>query len=685
VKGSNAGRALLFAGAVAVVVLPVAGVVGHQPARAFATLPLVLVYYLIGAVAFLQRPDQRAAVRLLGASVATGVPFAVGYAWSAYVDLNGMPAWSGVAIVVLAALTWGAAASMLTVFSVFPDGHYHRQWEQSVVWAAWAAVPVLVAAQVVGSAQLVLNTPYVWLDGDLTGANPYAVPGLAVVGRVASGVTAASQLVVVLGVVVLVRRYRRSGPETRRQIAWPLYALALSVVALAMLGSASSRINTMQVWQGYLLYYPVLLLLPAGLLIGMLRYRLLDIRLVVRRSIVYGVLWLLITLAYVSIAAVLGVLAGRRVPLELAILLTILTTVVAAPARRRLERLADRVAYGQRLTGYELLSDLGARLESSLIPSEVAGTLARGVQEGLGARWVRVVFAGQNASTPVAVAGSVPSGDPALVVPLMRGDDVLGAIECGPKADGIYLSGDGDLLRTLGRQAALALANARLSAELSARLVELAASRARLVQAEDAGRRRLERDLHDGVQQELVALLARLGMARNQLRRDSRLGQESLMQAQADARRTLERLQEVARGIHPPVLTDRGLLEAVEELLTRLPLPAKVSSESLGHGVRLDPSVEGAAYFVVSEALANVLKHARAQRAMVCLQLRVEGLVVEVSDDGCGFEAAHTTQRGLRGLADRVEALGGRLQVASTAGQGTTVRAVLPGQERIHA
>ena len=685
VTARRVGWTLMLSGAAAVLAIPVAGLVGSHPGRAFATAPLALVYYGTGAVAFRQRPDERTALRLLAFGASFAATFAIGYSYSAWMVVAGTPSWSTAVAVLLEAANWAVAATTLALFAVFPDGVYHRRYERWATRGAWLLLPVLLVVQLVASTRLDLNTPYVWSSSNLTGDNPLGVHGLGGLGAVAGALLSGSQVLVVVGVVLLVLRYRRASAETRRQIAWPLYALALFVAGLAVLGTQSSRINARPWWEGYLLFYPVLLVLPAGLLIGMLRHRLLDIDLVVRRSAIYGTLWVLIAGGYVAIAAAFGVLVGRRVPLDLAVLLTIFATVVVAPARRRLERVADRLAYGRRLSGYELISALGSRLESSLAPDEVAGAVAAGVREGLGSRWVRVVLDGQ--AEPVAAAGRPRDADeePVLSVPLGRGEVRVGTIECGPKSEGAYRPADEELLRTLGRQAALALSNARLADELSRRLGELAASRTRLVEAEEAGRRRLERDLHDGVQQELVALLARLGMARNQLRRDGGIAEATLVQVHADARRTLESLQEVARGIHPPVLTDRGLLEAVEERVTRLPLPARVSETGLGRGTRLDPGVEGAAYFVVSEALGNVLKHARATQVRLCLALTEGVLVVEVGDDGCGFDPERSRQHGLRGLVDRVEALGGRLDVASTPGRGTTLRASLPAQERADA
>jgi signal transduction histidine kinase len=493
-------------------------------------------------------------------------------------------------------------------------------------------------------------------------------------------------LTLLAGVVLLIRRYRAASPTQRSQIAWPLFAFGLTGCCIVLLGALSSTLNSAPDWVRYLAFLPVVALIPAGLVVGIVRHRLLDIDLVIRRSVVYGVLWVLITGSYIGLAAGFGVEVGQRVPLNLAILLTIVATLVAAPIRRRLERLADRIAFGRRLSGYQLISQLGAQIEASPAPEHVADLVAGGVRAGLSARWTRVTL-NRPAPHPVAAAGTdLTASDAAVLrVPLVHGTEVVGSIECGPKTEGRYTAADQHLLETLGRQAALAIRNSELTTELSQRFDELAASRARLVHAEAAGRRRLERDIHDGVQQELVAVLARLGLARNQLRRDKQLAETTLRDVQADGRRALESLQELVRGIHPPILTDRGLLDAVRERVARLPITTEVTSDGLPPDGRFAADVEAAAYFFVSEALGNVLKHSNATRAWVCLQGAEQRLCVTVRDDGRGFAVEAATLFGLHGLRDRIEALGGRMDIASSSVGGTTVSAWLPTGELVHA
>jgi signal transduction histidine kinase len=228
---------------------------------------------------------------------------------------------------------------------------------------------------------------------------------------------------------------------------------------------------------------------------------------------------------------------------------------------------------------------------------------------------------------------------------------------------------------TAGAATALALENQRLAAELLARIEELSTACARLIEAGDAERRRLERDLHDGAQSRLVALALalKLRLARTQLEPGSRAA-ILLEESSAELQASLDELRALARGIHPAVLTQRGLAAALRALADRAPGPVEIE------GVppeRLPPAIETAVYFVVAEALTNVAKYADARSATVTLTRAAGELAVEVADDGVGgADAASGT--GLRGLTDRVGALGGRLELESPSGGGTRVRARIP-------
>jgi signal transduction histidine kinase len=236
------------------------------------------------------------------------------------------------------------------------------------------------------------------------------------------------------------------------------------------------------------------------------------------------------------------------------------------------------------------------------------------------------------------------------------------------------LSNDPELLRAVSAAAALALENARLQAELRARLEELEASRARSFEAADLERKRIERNLHDATQQRLTSVALALGLAESRLASDPRAARESIAQAKQALAAALAELRDLSRDIHPSVLTEGGLRPALEDLAYTTPLPVRIAADLNG---RLPEHVEATAYYVIAEALTNVAKHADASRAVVTIGRENERLAVSVRDDGVGG-AAPGDGSGLRGLADRVGALGGTFEVESDDDRGTEIRAWIP-------
>jgi len=236
------------------------------------------------------------------------------------------------------------------------------------------------------------------------------------------------------------------------------------------------------------------------------------------------------------------------------------------------------------------------------------------------------------------------------------------------------LCDDPELVRSVAVAAGLSIENERLQAQLRARVEELRASRARIVEAGTAERRRLERNLHDGAQQRLVALSLSMRLAQTKLREDPDAAEQLLSSAQEELTRALEELRELARGIHPAVLSDRGLKAAIEALAGRSPVPVELAGTP---PERLPAAVEAAAYFVVAEALTNVVKYANASQARVSVSRSNGHAVVEVADDGIGG-ADPARGSGLRGLADRISALDGTLELRSPDGAGTLLRAEIP-------
>ncbi len=261
-------------------------------------------------------------------------------------------------------------------------------------------------------------------------------------------------------------------------------------------------------------------------------------------------------------------------------------------------------------------------------------------------------------------------GDPGrAVAPVERQGVRIGAL-----VHDAQLREDPELVPGVIAAAALAMENQRLQAELRARVAELRASRTRIVEAGLDERRRLERNLHDGAQQRLVSLALSLRLAQERIDQDPAAARALLDEAVGELAEATEELRELARGIHPAVLTDRGLPIALQALATRAPLPVEVDAAACG---RLTPPVESATYFVVAEALTNVARYAQASHARVSVSRENGSVRVEIADDGVGG-ADPAAGSGLRGLADRVAALDGRLLIDSPAGAGTTVIARIP-------
>jgi signal transduction histidine kinase len=226
-----------------------------------------------------------------------------------------------------------------------------------------------------------------------------------------------------------------------------------------------------------------------------------------------------------------------------------------------------------------------------------------------------------------------------------------------------------NLLTQLANQAGLVLKNVGLTADLQARLEDLRTSRQRLVNAQDEERRRLERNLHDGAQQNLVALKVKLGLAEMLMARNPERAKATIGELKADADEALETLRDLARGIYPPLLADKGITAALESQARKATVPVTVDADGIG---RYPQEIEAAVYFCVLEALQNVQKYARASRAVIRVRETNGTVSFEVGDDGCGFDPATAKEgSGLTNMADRLEALGGHIKLISAPGRGT--------------
>jgi signal transduction histidine kinase len=634
---------------------------GTSTAEALGEAPWVLSAALgiaVGAVVQRRHPGRPATsfAVLLGAAAATGVLDYVGLAsavegWS--------PWWTAAAV-------WGSQTanivSMLAAVHLvvtFPDGVVERPWEGWI--PRWSSVVLLVPVLLL-VVNPVVTTPY-WAERPDV-ASPLHVPALAIEPGTASTLVDLANSVLLAAVVAMVARYRRSGPARRARIRWVLVPMVVAGVG-AVSGALLRPPNVVLV----ILFLTVQVVLYTSVALALLSPTRIDPDRVLRRSLVYGGLWLAITGMWVAAAALVGVTAGQTASLGWAVTLTMVAAVLFQPARRRLEDLADRWVFGRRRSPSDVIARMGRTLATTYDLDTLLPTMADALREGLGLDWAEVLVTGSHPE-----ATDPDRGEPVLVVPVTRGGETLGEVRCGPRRSGPLTPDEVELVTAFAHQAALAVGNVRLTRQLAEHAEQLAASRTRLVRAQEGERRRIERNIHDGVQQDLVALISRAGRAHRVLGRDPAGAEKELLSLQDGLHRVLGDLRELARGIHPSLLTDQGLLVAVESLAARSPVPTTVRADASLRGRRLPEDVEGAAYFTVAEAIANTLKHAEARHVAVSLARQNGSLLVEVSDDGCGMEQ---TQGALTTIAERVAAVGGDLTVTSQPGHGTTVRSRL--------
>ncbi|MGW4521123.1 ATP-binding protein [Amycolatopsis sp. NPDC004378] len=556
------------------------------------------------------------------------------------------------------------------MLSAFPDGGVERRWQRILLRLMWLHLllpPLLLLA----SPNLVID-PYL-LDPAPQVPSPFAVPQLAWLAGPA-GAAAKGFAGPIVVAVILSSRYLHASRQLQARMRSMVYAMALIIPVSLAYGALTVQFGQNNpLWRqgGLALGIVVLLTLSAITVIGIVRHRLFDVDVTLRRSVVFGVLSLGIAGIYFGLAAAPGLALGNRIPVELAVVMTIGAAVIFQPLRRRLEKLADRIVFGERINRYQVLTAFGSRLEHTVELGDLLPRLADTTHQGLAASWVRVTL-----PDATAVAGQ-PSGETMLTVPLERGREMVGTIECGAK-DGGYQPDDRVLLSTLAGQAATAIANVQLTARLAEQVAELERSRARIVTAQDTERRRIERNIHDGAQQNAVSLIMKLRLARNQLGRGDRSRDDVFDELQRDTRDLLTDLRELAHGIHPPVLSDQGLVPAVQAKADRVPLDIHVHADTALLAERFDAEIEGAAYYVVCEALTNFVKHGAAHTAGIELTTRDGHLAVLVRDDGTGITSASRNGHGLANLRDRVETLGGTLTIDSSPGTGTTVHATMP-------
>jgi signal transduction histidine kinase len=614
---------------------------------------------VMGFVLATRRPANRIGWLALAAGLGLGVSrFASSYGLRALVAAPGsLPA--GRAFAWLSNWTWVIPLAVIAfVFLLFPTGRLRSRRWRVAGWFVGGAFALTAAGALV-------NATRIW-------SHPFTSQAPSFLSAILFLVPAA----LAVSVAAVVVRFARSSGEERLQLKW-FAAAALLVVATFILSLVTNSVAAA------VLNNLAFLCVNAAVAIAVLKYRLYEIDIVISKAVLYGSLAVFITAVYVGLVVGVGALAGNQRSPLLAALAAAVVAVAFQPVRQWAGRLANRVVYGRRASPYQVLSDFARRIGGTYSAGDVLPQMAHIVAAGTGAERVVVWLRVDNELRPEACSDASPHPAPLLIdgqslpclpdsdmsVPVVHQGELLGAISIAmPKDEPLRPAGQ-QLVADVASQAGLVLSNAGL-------IEDLRASRQRLVTAQDEARRRLERNIHDGAQQDLVALAIKVRLADMKVDEDPAQARQILGDVQADAAGALENLRDLARGIYPPLLADLGLAAALNAQAAKSALPVAVEADGIG---RLPQDTEAAVYFCCLEALQNTAKYAHATQARICLQAQDGSLCFTVSDDGAGYDARHTPLgSGLRNMADRLAALGGRLEVRSGPGLGTTITGHLP-------
>ncbi|MDP9485527.1 MAG: sensor histidine kinase [Actinomycetota bacterium] len=563
---------------------------------------------------------------------------------------------------------WVWFPGLVLMFSLlplyFPNGRLlSPRWRPAV----WLAVFVALVAAGIGAFQ----------PNDLEAPglpNPLGIEALRPFVGVFLDV-ALPALWLILGlasVASLLVRFRRSRGEERQKIKWIGYAAVLMIAHIPLdlfllqpLAPAAA-----------IVLGNVFLAIPwAAIAVAVLRHRLYDIDLVINRTLVYGALTACVVGIYVLVVGYLGTLLRVDDNLAVSLFAAGVVAVLFAPLRDRLQRVVNRLMYGERDEPYAVVSRLGQRLEATLAPEDVLLTIVETVREALKLPYAAIALTKNGASTGFAASVGKAVETP-LRLPLAYQGEPVGELLLGPRGPGeTFGLADMRLLEGLARQAGVAAHAVRLTTDLQR-------SRERLVATREEERRRLRRDLHDGVGPRLAALMLELETAADLVAKDPEAS-ALMTRLSGQARETIADVRRAVHALRPPALDELGLVGALREAADQCGRAGvlEVSVEAPAAMPPLPAAVEVACYLIAQEAMTNVARHAGASncRVRVTLDEEAGALLVEVEDDGRGIGEADKAGVGTSSMRERAEELGGRCVVGPSArGSGTLVRALLP-------
>jgi signal transduction histidine kinase len=645
-------------------------------------VPYIIAFGMFGVVGALivsRAPGNRIGVLLLWGSGATAASFLAGEMVTILVRDGRTSGTAPVLAGIVSNLGWivGIMPVLILLPLLFPDGRPLSPRWRLVAWVAVVLLALFALEILLVEPELPGN------DENLAVPNPLAISALR--GLRAREAFFSVLLLVALGAALasLVARFRRARGDERQQVKWVAASAAAILVSFVVssLWSALSGVDNyvVDVLTGAVAF----LTLPVAIGISVLQFRLYDLDVVVKKALIAGALFLLVVVVYAVLVWAFGASATGGESSAWLFVAALLLGVAFRPVTRFARRLADRVVYGRRATPYEVLTEFSERVGEAYATEDVLGRMARILGEGVGAVrasvWLRV-------GAELRPASAWPDGDAGAVTLVVEGDrvpeiagehvvevrdagELLGALSVSMPSNDPMTPAKEKLVRDLASQAGLVLRNVRL-------VEELRASQRRLVAARDEERRRIERNIHDGAQQQLVALSVQSRLARGLVGRDPDKAEGLLESIDAQLQAALQDLRDLARGIYPPLLADKGLGPALEAQARRSPVRVDVEVNGLG---RLPQEVEAAVYFSCLEALQNVAKYAQAGSVRMRIAREERDVRFEVMDDGRGFDPAISSfGTGLQGIADRLSALDGDVEIVSSPGAGTTVSGRIP-------
>ena len=614
------------------------------------TLALVVVCLVVSTLIAWRRPDDRMAMLVafmlvaLAPSNVTSTVLALSSPWQ-------LPN---------ACLFYLAFALFALVFSVFPTGRFVPRWT-SLVLVVFLAVLI----------------PFTFFPNTLFALNNQVLSIYYL--------TWVGEFVILAGIQVY--RYRRvSNPLQRQQTKWVIFGLSVLCIAIVVgnglyfyspFDDPSSLYNpALNVFIEFLI-----LLLPLSFGFAMLRSRLWDIDILINRTLVYVTLTALLVLVYIGLIIGLQALLRGVISQDNSAVIVLSTLAIAAlflPLRQRIQRMINRVMYGERDEPYAVLSRLASRLEVTLAPESVLPTIVETVAQALKLPYAAIVLKQGNEFIPAASYGLTQ--DKPFVLPLVYHKETIGQLLLAPRAPGEdFTAADRRLLEDIAHQAGAAAHAVRLTADLER-------SRERLVTTREEERRRLRRDLHDGLGATLAALHLQAGSIRTLMRHDLAAADAEVLDLQSEIRSAVADIRRLVYELRPPTLDELGLVGAIRQYAAQYDLPGtnngsdeylRVAVEAPEQLAALPAAVEVAAYRIVQEALTNVVHHAHARNCSVRL-LMPDGLQLEITDDGVGLPEEQHAGVGLLSMRERATEVGGSCEIESMPGHGTRVLVKLP-------